>query len=464
MTRTWLLVVGQCLWLGSATLRAAEAPAADANLDWVAHAVTEKGAAGGGQVTIPPGLHLTHPFMLPAGVTLHLERGAVLRGVAVGKKNVPLIRAKGVANIAITGEGVIEGQETLPLRSLKPPVPDDFRAVAHWYYDWQPKVPRNLNIINFESCTNVTVQGVTLRNAGSWTVRFNGCRDVVVRGVTIRNPYEAPCLDGIDPCDSENVLIEKCDIETSDDAVCIKSTRLRPSRNITIRDCRLRTICNAIKLGTSSVGTVENVQIERCVVDGMATASIYRCISGVALESVDGGHVRNIRVSDLTIHNARNALFLRLGLRQNAHNSEHEVQKPSQPGCLEDITFERIRADGIRIACPFAGIPGHRIRHVALNDVQIRFEGGGAPDPQRVDLPIRAGTYPESLMWGELPAWGFYLRHIEDLQLRDCVLECAQFDKRPAWFIEDAANLQTGNTVIRGASGETLKFTPSGGK
>ncbi|MCX7818913.1 MAG: glycosyl hydrolase family 28 protein [Kiritimatiellae bacterium] len=393
---------------------------------------------GGGRVVVPAGLHLVPPLTLPPNTTLHLADGAVLRGLAPTNP-AALITARGATNIAITGQGTIEGQATLPIRQVRPLDPHAFRPVAHLSYDWDPAVPRIRHLLLFEACTNIHIEGVTLRNAGSWTVRLNGCRDVVVRGVTIRNPLEAPCVDGIDPCDTSDVLIERCDIETADDAICFKSMRRRPMRNLTVRDCRLVTTCNAIKVGTDSVGEVEDLTVERCTVEAMPTANVYRCISGVALESVDGGAVRRIRVRGMNIRYARNALFIRVGLRRP--RPDHEPPAPQQPGVVEDVVFEEIRAEGMRIGCPFVGMPGQPVRNIVVRDVQLTVEGGRSSDASPLRPPLRAADYPEALMWGELPAWAFYLRHVDGLRFENVRIHALCADGRPPLVLDDAVNV-----------------------
>lgn len=405
-------------------------------------------AAAGRHIVVPRGLVTTAPFVMASGTHLRLERGAVLRGLAQAGPGAPLIRATGATDLRISGEGTLEGQEKVPVRPLKPVEPDALRKVAHHFYEYPEDVPRVRNILLFEDCTNVTVEGVTLRNAGSWTLRLNRCKGVTIRGVTIRNPYEAPCVDGIDPCDSEDVLIENCDIDTSDDAVCIKSMRQRPTRNIVIRNCRLRTICNAFKIGTDTVGTVENVRVEGCTVDGLATGMIWRVISAAAIESVDGGTVRNITVTNLTVRNARNALFVRLGLRKP--RSDHEGSEPRKPGVIENVVFEHVRAEGIHLPCIIAGMPGGRVQDVVVRDVQVAFEGGGAVLPDPASLPELADRYPEASMWGELPASAFYLRHAGGVRLEDVAFSLARPDPRPWIWTGDAPAPNTRNVTVDG--------------
>jgi polygalacturonase len=113
-------------------------------------------------------------------------------------------------------------------------VANALRPVAHHFFVWDVSKGRVGHIVLASDATRLKIEGLTLRHAGSWTVRWNRCDDVALTSLTIRNPMEAPCMDGIDPCDSSNDRIEHCDIETSDDAVCFKSMTKRGMRNLLV--------------------------------------------------------------------------------------------------------------------------------------------------------------------------------------------------------------------------------------
>ena len=204
-------------------------------------------AAGGGTVTVPKGKWETGPLALKSGVTLRLEKGATLLGCtnnavykAAGLS--ALIHTVGATNVAIEGEGIIDGRGGLFTTRSRP------------------------HLVNFRNCRNVRVEGVTLRCGGSWTLNPLRCDGVTIRNVKIWS-HVNHCNDGID-ISSSNVLIENCDIDADDDALVFKT--IAPDvavENVKVRNCRFASSCNAIKFGTESHGKVRNVEIRDCKIE-----------------------------------------------------------------------------------------------------------------------------------------------------------------------------------------------------
>ena len=164
-------------------------------------------ASGGGVVRVLSGLHVSPALRLKTGVTLHLEKGAVLRAetnlcaYAINEGHA-FILAESADRVAIEGEGVIDGGGDLfPVDSL------DFRQ--------QPR------LVWFRDCRDVRIEGVTLRNGRRWLCYLARCDGVLVRKVKIRSLHQRKG-DGFD-IESKNVLIEDCDIETQDDSIVFKA-------------------------------------------------------------------------------------------------------------------------------------------------------------------------------------------------------------------------------------------------
>ena len=207
-------------------------------------------ALGGGVVRVSSGLHVSPALRLKTGVTLHLEKGAVLRAetnlcaYAINEGHA-FILAESADRVAIEGEGVIDGGGDLfPADSL------DFRQ--------QPR------LVWFRDCRDVRIEGVTLRNGRRWLCYLARCDGVLVRKVKIRSLHQRKG-DGFD-IESKNVLIEDCDIETQDDSIVFKAHSMDYAvENVTVRNCRLASNCNLIKVGTETLGTIRNIVVEDCV-------------------------------------------------------------------------------------------------------------------------------------------------------------------------------------------------------
>jgi polygalacturonase len=231
--------------------------------------------AGGGVVSLPPGIFLSGGLTLRSRVTLHLEAGAELRGstdandyeyhpgpqVEGDANGRHLIFAQDAEDVAITGLGTIDGNGAAFWRRKGRPAPrpeDLWGDVIAW--DYEPATPRRPSpMLEFARCRNVRIEGVTLTNAPGWTLRPIACESVVIRGIHVRNPIYAPNTDGMDITACRNVFVCDCDIATGDDAICIKSENpygeLLPTKNITVTNCVLSTCCNGFKVGTATLSS-----------------------------------------------------------------------------------------------------------------------------------------------------------------------------------------------------------------
>jgi hypothetical protein len=223
------------------------------------------------------------------------------------------------------------------------------------------------------------------------------------------------------------VRISDCHIVSGDDAIVLKSTTARPCRDVVVTNCVLSSLCNALKLGTESTGGFDNISIGNC--------SVYDTrLSGIAIEEVDGGILERVTFSNIVMRNVKNPIFVRLGDRGRPYTEG--IAKPGA-GALRNIVIQGVQADGgDRIGCPVVGLPEHPIENLTLRDISLSFEGGGTADPAR-NPAEEAEKYPEYKMFGILPAFGVWGRHLRGLCLENvrCVARAA--DARPAFRWED---------------------------
>jgi len=382
-------------------------------------------SGGGGTLYFPAGIYLTGTLGLKNDVCLHLDAGAVLRGspkLNDYPAHIPSLRSytdnytersliygEGLENVAIEGRGTLDGQGA----SFKGP------------YKVRPY------ILRLVACRNVLVQGVTFKDSSMWVQHYLACDGVRIEGITVRSHCNAN-NDGIDIDGSQRVRITDCDISSGDDAVVLKSTLDHPCRNVVIANCTLQSDCNALKLGTESNGGFENVAISNC--------TIYDThLAGVALELVDGGLLDRVSISNLTMRDTRGAIFIRLGNR--ARPCSAGMAKPGM-GRLRNVNISSVVADGAdRIGCSITGLPGHPAEDIALENVRVRFSGGGTDEEAQRRVPEHPEEYPEYAMFGVLPAYGFYCRHVKGLRLNNVSVEIAAPDARPSLVCEDVVDL-----------------------
>jgi polygalacturonase len=384
--------------------------------------------SGGGTVYFPPGRYLSGTLFLRSNVTLHLDAGATLLGSSNLADYPPtvcafrsytdnytdksLLYAENVESIGLEGKGTIDGQGA----SFKGP------------YRVRPYMIRVIG------CRNVRVSGLSIKDSPMWVQHYLGCEGVHIQGITVRSRVNAN-NDGMDIDCSDRVRISDCDIWSGDDAIVLKSTADRPCRHVTISNCVLSSACNALKLGTETNGGFENILIDNC--------AIYDTrLSGVALELVDGGTLERVTVSNLNMTRVGAPIFVRLGDRARPFREGG----PRPPvGKLRQVILTNIQAAGASpVGCAVSGIPGHAIEDLTLENIRLMFEGGGQPAHPHGQVPEHPEKYPEHHMFGALPAYGFYFRHVRDLRLRNVQLRTSQPDPRPAMLCDDVEGLQGG--------------------
>ena len=425
---------------------------------------------GGGRVTFPKGVYHIGQLELKSGIELHLEDGAIILGSTnpydyqrvdtkqsagderKDNSQLGLIIAKDAHHIAITGKGTIDGQGlslALTIDSLH-----HTGEMTDPNYNVRRQRPSELvrpTLFNFVDCQGVRVEDVHLRNSAGWGLSFHQCRDMVLKNLDIYNRAYWN-NDGIDLTDCKQVLVERCKVNSADDGICLKSYNPESSNDsITIRNCEIRSSASAIKFGTASYGGFRHIRI-----NGIRVFDTFR--SALAIESVDGAIIEDVKADDIIAQNTGNALFIRLGQRagnrkgvmKDIHISNLTAQIPfARPDIDYDLRGPEVDYFHNIHPAPICGIPGNCIEDITLEHIQITYPGratkGMAYIPlwRKGDVPEQIQKYPEFTMFGELPSWGLYLRHIRNIKLKDIQLKLVDEDFRPAIVDEDVEGLIT---------------------
>ena len=315
---------------------------------------------------------------------LYLEAGAVLEG----SKNlddypvtVPdvrsytdnytdrsLIYGEGLENIAITGQGTLDGNGA----SFKPS--DDLRKKD--LFQWYKVRPYMIRIIN---CKDILIRDVTIINSPMWVQHYLACEDVNIDGITVNSRVNNN-NDGIDIDGCNKVRISNCDIISGDDAIVLKSTLDKPCNNVTITNCVISSNCNAFKLGTETNGGFQNITLSNC--------TIYDTrLSGITLQMVDGGTLDRVSISNVTMNNVGTAIFIRLGNRArpysendpkiytNREGVNKNIPKPGM-GKLSDVIISNIQADNVgNTGCSITGLPGYPVENITLDEHPDHISG-----------------------------------------------------------------------------------------
>lgn len=423
--------------------------------------------AGGGRVYLHNGHFLSGTIHLKSHVILYIESGAILLGsdspadYPVTPTHYPsvsgeyfidrtLIYAEEAESIAVMGNGTIDGRG------------DDLELMER---------PRP-HIIHFRRCKRVKIRDVHLYNAAFWVQKYQSCDDLLIDGITVETrenkDIEKPRFvdvpggrntDGCNIVDCRNVRISNCNIDSGDDGIVFKSfSQQQGCYNITVTNCVITTNASGIKIGTESCGEFKDITVSNCAIYNTRGAAI-------GLMTVDGASMERILVSGLTLRNIKGtAIFLRIGNRAKVYRDGDET-----PGIgrMKDILIRDIYGTDIeRYACSITGIPGACLENIVLDNINLAFteretpllfegyEGRIVKQLDKENVPELEDVYPRGEMFGKLPAYGFYVRHVRGIEFTNIRIRAGKEEQRPPLVTDDVERLVLHNFWSNGVQVE----------
>jgi len=331
---------------------------------------------GGGTVRLSAGTYLSAPIELKSNITLQLDKGATLLGSpdhndypAKTEFRVPdvqpLVGAQNASNIAIVGEGTIDGNGSSWWEEVR-------KVRDHGVLGNHPR-PK---LIIFDHCRNVRMEGVTVQNSPMWQIVPYYSDNVVIRNVKILAPQHSPNTDAIDPFSSSNVIIDHVYSDVGDDNVAIKSGAINspgpdaPSRDIHITDCVFMH-GHGLSVGSEIAGGAHNIFAERVKFEGTD--------NGIRIKANRdrGNDVSNLVFRDLEMKNVKNAVIISEyypGVLPPAGEAAQPVTRLTPH--FHNITIENLTATGGANAGVIAGLPESPVHDVLLRNVKISAENG----------------------------------------------------------------------------------------
>ena len=354
-------------------------------------------ARKGGVVTLAPGQYLTGSLFLKKGVTLQLDKGVTLLG-SQDLKDYPEIptRVAGIEmkwpaallnildqdNVAITGEGTVDGQGKVFWDKYWAARKEYDPKGLRWIVDYDVKRPRTLLVAN---ATNVTIKNITLQRAGFWTVHILYSKNVTVEGITIRNNLggHGPSTDGIDIDSSSYVLVQKCNIDCNDDNFCLKAGRdadglrvNRPTEYILIQDCVAGAGDGLFTCGSETSGGIRHVIARRLRAKGTTT--------GIRFKSAltRGGVVEDIVVDDIEMDGVGTGILMTM----NWNPAYSYSTLPA--GYTQETLPAHWKAMLTKVEPASTGIP--HFRNVRISNVRV----------QNAKTAVSAEGQPNSLLEG----------------------------------------------------------------
>ena len=428
-----------------------DSPAINAAIDAAA-------SRGGGVVWFPAGTYSSYSIRLKDNITLRLDEGAVIkaarptaeRGYDLAEPNEwdmyqdfghshwqnSLIWGIGLKNLKFEGKGLIDGTDALS-RGLgrQGPVPEANKAIA------------------LKNCKNVTIKGISLLNCGHFALLLTGVDHLVIDGVlcdTNRDAFDIDCC--------AHVKITNCTVNSlNDDGIVLKCSyglgRAKATEDVLVKDCRVSgydpgTVYNKtygtsitaapdrdgptgrVKLGTESNGGFRNIRIEN--------VTFTHC-RGLALETVDGAPMENIKVRHIRMDDIWNSpIYIRIGERMRGPK-----ELPASIARNIEISDVVVTNCDARYALLIVGLPGNPVSNVTLRDVHIQYKGGITKEDVRLQRGANAfffgrnSGYPEPSAHGIQPAWGLSMQHARDIRFKNVTMELMQPDEREKIFLDD---------------------------
>jgi len=420
-------------------------------------AIDECYKSGGGKVVFPAGIYLSATIEIKDNVILHLNKDARLLGttdieqyrnldpfteglgIDVGWALLVAVDAK---NIGIEGEGAIDGQGA----KLK---------AEHILKDTRPEGQRwgrRPFLVRIVRCTGVTVKDITLNYAAAWTSHYFQSRNIRIENVKIISVGVAH-NDGIGIDGCQDVRIKDCDVVSGDDALVFKTTSSKMAcKNIVVSGMRLKSSQAGIKMGTESMAPFEDIKITNC--------HIYDTKNGgIKLLTVDGAHLRNVEISDITMTEVRTPMLFRLGSRLNIFRKDQDTKQ--ETGTFENVIIRNVKAiasDSAQLKPPsgilITGVPGHYITDLTLENIEIDLLGTGTVENSRQAVPEAIDQYPEVKTFGPIiPAYGVWARHVKGLKLRNITFNIKNNDLRPVFICEDGKDIEVSGWNIPATTG-----------
>ncbi len=426
--------------------------------------------AGGGTVHLPAGNYLCFSIHLRSHVGLRLDSGAAIIAAESPKPGETtgynggtydpaepntawdayqdyghnhwhnsLIWGENLENVSITGPGLIWGRGLSNGRGRN--------NLGYVFVAEQAGVGNKA--IALKNCRNVIFRDFAILKGGHFGLLLTG-----VDNLTIDNLVIDTDRDGMDIDCCRNVRVSNCTVNSPwDDGICPKSSYAlgyaRSTDNVTIDSCfvtgtyQLGTVIDGtwkkfvkgsgdqsfytgrIKCGTESNGGFRNFAITNCVFEGC---------QGLALETVDGALLEDFTISNLTMRDIVSCpIFLRLGSRLRGPKDTTKV------GTLRRVLINNVVSynTNSRISSILSGIPGYRIEDVKIANMYVQHVGGASAESVNINPPEDESKYPEPGMFGPTPAQGFFVRHLQHLEMSHIDVQPVASDPRPTFYLND---------------------------
>ena len=381
---------------------------------------------GGGCLVVPKGIWLTGPMTLKDNMELHLDPDAVLLFSADSGDGMAMINAKEARNIAITGDGIIDGNGDLMRPVSKDRVTSaQWRRLLQksgitnrkgdvWYPDsasYRGAVPGPA--LGFINCEDVLIAECTFRNVPSDAVRSSVSKRMIIEGIKVLNPLRMPDCDGIELDSCEDILVLDSSFEGVDDAVCVLAGTTGPSRNLIADNCNVFHANGGFVIGGALAGGVQNVSVSNSRFIGTDAGLVFKSSRG------SGGMVENIYAKDIVMVDIPSASLLIDAYRDGASAVESPaydidyVPANDQTPHFRNINISGVVCNGAAKAVYFNGIPEMNIENIVIENVQMAARKG-------VDIRYASGVQLKNVHITQTDSLGYSLANCKNVVMHNC--------------------------------------------
>lgn len=344
----------------------------------------------GGTIVVPKGVYLLKgPIHFVSNVNLKIEKGAKIKfsdkpedylpmvltsweGTMLYNYS-PLIYAYDCKNIALTGEGTIDGEGGKIWKTFKAKEGKGKDLSREMNHTNVPLKDRKFGtdyflrpqMIQFFNCKNILVENIRIENSPFWCLHLLKSESITIRGISYKSlNYNN---DGIDPEYAKDVLIENVTFNNGDDNVAIKAGRdhegranaATPSKNIIIRNCNFKGL-HGVVIGSEMSAGVHNVFVENCKTAGYLKRGIY-----LKTNADRGGFIKNVFVRNIQLDEVEDCLYI----TANYHGEGKGYQSEISNVFFSDISCNKASASGIVIQ----GFADKKIKNISLNNIEIKW-------------------------------------------------------------------------------------------
>ncbi len=449
------------------------------------NAIEAASSNGGGTVYFSSGTYLSVSIHLKSNVALYIDQGAVI--LAANPKqgykfdsseennwdmyqdfghthwHNSLIWGENLVNVSILGPGLIDGSALLayPYESRTPEEQKILNGKApvgkiqgpFGYPDAGDAIDAGFGnkAIALKFCKNVILRDISILRGGHFAILAAG-----VDNLTIDNLKIDTNRDGVDIDCCKNVHVSNCTVNSPfDDGICLKASFglgfAKATEDVMITNCFVSgydvgsvldgsfkreynkfgygSPTGRIKLGTESNGDFRNITISNCV---------FEYCRGLALETVDGSKLEDVTITNITMRDIGNSpIFLRLGKRMRG------------PGGVPVGELRRIIISNVVVynaaqkhSVMLVGLPDKDIEDVSLENIKIYYQGGGTKEQSAINPPENETAYPEPDRFGEMPAYGFFIRHVNGIKLNNIDVSFMKKDFRSPFILNNVKNAE----------------------